>query len=459
LPEQPWQTKYPPLFPLLLSLVWRIAPEFPANLKIATVLCWLMTPPLMWLIRILYRRYGFPAWWAWVMVAALAVNPYLQLFSTSLLSEALFTLLLLGVLLVAPRSALIAGLLAGLAYLTRTAALPLAVAVPAVYSMRREWRKAVLFVAAMFPFLAGWALWVKSHMAHSSDAYLLYYVDYVGYRSYVVNGSNFLKIVWSNFDSLLNSVASIVAPFSGSGFAKMLAQTIGVGILIGVYRLARDRAEVQAYAIYGALSAAMLVVWHYPPTPRFLFPLYPLLLAGFAYQVARTCEIVRKAYADPRQRRASVVFASVLVLGAVFLAKANWSFMFEVAPETQNGYRKLRVDNMAASRRINAELPGDAGIMAGNDGLIYLLTGRRGMSMMLPVNLWYEGRPDEMVERERAMPQVAREHGLDYFYVNRAVKGDFSDDVHRRVLSVFDASPQLHREFTTGEAILYRVLR
>ena len=50
----------------------------PGNLKVATVLCWLMTPPLLWLIRILYRRYDFPAWWAWVMVAALAINPYLQ---------------------------------------------------------------------------------------------------------------------------------------------------------------------------------------------------------------------------------------------------------------------------------------------------------------------------------------------------------------------------------------------
>ena len=32
--------------------------------------------------------------------------------------------------------------------------------------------------------------------------------------------------------------------------------------------------------------------------------------------------------------------------------------------------------------------------------MIYLLTSRQGMSMMLPVNLWYEQRPDEMVERE-----------------------------------------------------------
>ena len=32
LPDAPPQAKYPPLFPLALSFVWRLAPRFPANL-------------------------------------------------------------------------------------------------------------------------------------------------------------------------------------------------------------------------------------------------------------------------------------------------------------------------------------------------------------------------------------------------------------------------------------------
>src|SRR5438552_2403677 len=32
LPDAPPQAKYPPLFPLALSFVWRLAPQFPANL-------------------------------------------------------------------------------------------------------------------------------------------------------------------------------------------------------------------------------------------------------------------------------------------------------------------------------------------------------------------------------------------------------------------------------------------
>ena len=35
LPGEPSQTKYPPLYPLLLSLAWRINPHFPENLPLA----------------------------------------------------------------------------------------------------------------------------------------------------------------------------------------------------------------------------------------------------------------------------------------------------------------------------------------------------------------------------------------------------------------------------------------
>ena len=32
LPHKPWQTKYPPLYPLALSALWRANPDFPTNL-------------------------------------------------------------------------------------------------------------------------------------------------------------------------------------------------------------------------------------------------------------------------------------------------------------------------------------------------------------------------------------------------------------------------------------------
>jgi hypothetical protein len=135
----------------------------------------------------------------------------------------------------------------------------------------------------------------------------------------------------------------------------------------------------------------------------------------------------------------------------------NWSFLFEIAPNAQLDYRSRWFTNTAAAQFISDKLPSKAKIMSGNDGMIYLLTGRQGMCMMLPSSLWYEERMDEMVEREREMPRIARQHGLEYLFVNRAAKGAFSDDVHKRVLQAFDASPDLRPIFTSGQAVIYQV--
>src|SRR5207248_9770976 len=59
LPNQPLQTKYPPLFPALLALVWKVNPAFPANLPLATLFTWLILPVYLWLVRSMLKEYGF----------------------------------------------------------------------------------------------------------------------------------------------------------------------------------------------------------------------------------------------------------------------------------------------------------------------------------------------------------------------------------------------------------------
>lgn len=44
LPDEPYQTKYPPLFPLLLSCAWKLNPSFPANLPLALLFVWPIFP-------------------------------------------------------------------------------------------------------------------------------------------------------------------------------------------------------------------------------------------------------------------------------------------------------------------------------------------------------------------------------------------------------------------------------
>src|SRR5580704_329377 len=59
LPGEPYQTKYPPLYPALLAAIWKLDPRFPANLPLATLFAWLLLPLFLAALWFLLRDYGF----------------------------------------------------------------------------------------------------------------------------------------------------------------------------------------------------------------------------------------------------------------------------------------------------------------------------------------------------------------------------------------------------------------
>jgi len=59
LPQQPFETKYPPLFALALSLIWKLDPRFPENLQLSTVFAWVWLPIFLALAWRWFSRAGF----------------------------------------------------------------------------------------------------------------------------------------------------------------------------------------------------------------------------------------------------------------------------------------------------------------------------------------------------------------------------------------------------------------
>ena len=74
LPKQPFDTRYPPLYPLYLSLAWRAIPAFPANLSMAIILSWLSLPAVLMLAYLWCKRHSFPVPITWLVVGLFALN-------------------------------------------------------------------------------------------------------------------------------------------------------------------------------------------------------------------------------------------------------------------------------------------------------------------------------------------------------------------------------------------------
>src|SRR5271170_1021353 len=134
LPGQPYQTKYPPLYPALLAAIWKLDPQFPQNLPLATLFAWLLLPLFLAALWFLLSEYGFSLRERYVMLLMAALSPVTVVFSFSLMPELLFTALLLTSLILAERAtnsdaprwlALLAGICAALAYLAKSIAAPL----------------------------------------------------------------------------------------------------------------------------------------------------------------------------------------------------------------------------------------------------------------------------------------------------------------------------------------------
>jgi 4-amino-4-deoxy-L-arabinose transferase-like glycosyltransferase len=163
LPDERWQSKYPPVFPLLLAAVWRISPHFPVNVTSFLIVAWLALPVLLVLeLRMLVALEFRGAHLAIACLATLAY-PGTLLLSVTLLSDLWFCAEILMVMWLAERAsepeadwkaAAVSGLAAALAYLTKFSAIVLFVSVIAMLLYNRRWRNALVFAAVLGPVVA-----------------------------------------------------------------------------------------------------------------------------------------------------------------------------------------------------------------------------------------------------------------------------------------------------------------
>ncbi len=469
LPRQPWQTKYPPLFPALLALVWKLNPDFPANVPLATLAVWLAFPVYVLLVRALLKQLGLGAIECWALTMAASWNPMGALLSISLMPEILFMTAFLGCILLAERAldpqtsgwlAVNAGLLGAFAYLTKSAALPLLVTVPFCFALRRRYMRALAFAAAMLPAVVAWEVWVVMRVSKSSDLVSLYYTNYTGFRAYNLSWADLPRVMWLNLDGLLRSAGKLlmfdVPVFEAAIFERLIAVTA----IAGVIRLALRSRRLQ-YPFVALGMTGLLLVWHYQPEQRLIFPLYPLLLAGLWIELRNFAAALRRSW-DKRavaDRIAAGIGAMALASLALFIAYTHLAGDLVFLPNLLALYRSDLEATRPAYAWIAQHAPAEAGVYAYDDPLIYLYTQRRACSLPVPPKLYYRDL-DRVVPRFlQTLPSFSREQGLDYMLLT---KRDFYRDLHdegaklsRRAIA---RSSEFKLEFTSGDTEIYRRL-
>lgn len=376
LPEEIPQTKFPFLFPAVLSVAWRAMPDFPRNapllkaLPLAFALAWFVLS-----FRLIRRLGGTRLQALWITLLS-AASPLVIFCSTSLMSETLFAALLAGALLAAAgveqgdsdgrarsRNAWIAGLLAALAFLTRTVGIAALAGIPCGFALGRRFGAAARFLAAALPVAALWPLWVRAQTV-AAPAQAFYSLENYASWNIIFNytpGEKF-RIFYSN------ALKALAAPGVLVGLPPSVWIALAVLILGAVFlrKLARPGAIELTVAAY----LAVICCWTWPP-PRFLAVLLPLIL-WFLWSAAQAMAASRPA------RIAAVAAAGLISCAALAVDLRSLAGTLRLGHFPINGIATddwREMDKAFAWLRDNA--PADAVVLANLDPAVYLYTGRK----------------------------------------------------------------------------------
>ena len=469
LPGEPYQTKYPPLYPLLLAGVWKLNPSFPDNLPQAVLSSWLTLVACLLLARIAFRDLGAGPNGAWALCAVLALSPFYALCGISLLSELLFACLSLGSLALIERArapsrgtglAVVAGLVGSAACLTRSIGLVLLAAGPLVFLMGKQYRRAAVFALAMLPGTAAWLLWTHAHRLARPDMVALYYTDYLGYWVRDGTARNLAVVLWRNLDDLLSSIGGMFVFGLGDSFAgKSLARVLAVAAIAGTARL-WQRSGAMAYVLFTAGYMLALLLWNFPPDQRFLVPVFPVLLASFSPELQRLVSKLRAAFVDRATGQRVVAGAISLALAALLsLAGAQaYAGLFSVLPAFVAQQRAALAEHRTAYRWIAANTPGDAAMLAYLDPILYLYTGRKVCRMVLSPALIRTGDQRALEAVFADVANFARRQKLSYAVLTpEDLQAELPDQERLAAYRLFRANPRLRRVFETGSVSVCRI--
>jgi hypothetical protein len=437
LPNAPGATHFPPLYPLLLAGLWKIGPEFPANVQMFkfanALLLGLAAAGAFVLAR---RRLGMATWTAASVAAAACICAPLIGIARMVLSEPTFLALLCPVVFLVERSAdkedmraaAVAGLVSGALGLLRSLGMFLIPATALALLTRRRWRDAAMVVACGALVLAPWQMWTAAHSAALATPIA---GKYGSYSSWLIDGMR------EGGPAYAATVFRENAEFSGT----FLAGTFGLAtaplalryvlvivvcafLALGAPDLWR-RARVTA--VFLGMYLAIVLVWPFPPD-RFYWGVWPLLGFTFALGVRSAW---RSRWLATRGRR--VAFGALV---GVLLALYVGPQVLGTSRPWVLGIQGIMTDrSRAIVQWVRANTRPNDVVATEDDTMVYLYTGR----ITLPIGAF--------TPREHVNPQTRE-------FARASVQTLIDSYPVRWLIPVtwqgIEASADLSRDVTTG---------
>lgn len=410
-PGNPPETKYPILYPWLLSLIWKLNPAFPDNLNLAVHVtelfgCW----SLLAAFFLLRRLSGLGDGPALCLTAIWALQPVMARAGGLVMSDVPFAAVMLTVLTLcvssntpqSPWRYSLIGVLAGLSVGLRTIGIALVLGITCASLLKRSYRAAsvtLLTAAATIGFVMI-PVWTQRSTALSArlsgeagwQQVAAYYTSYTQFQWHmgIPSIGALGHLICLNLAFLIASPGPIViGTYEKAGF--YLALLVSLPMWVGLIRQSRNSAWKPL--IFTVLFySAILLVWPYPSPERFLLPVFPALLAGLWLECKRIGAKVVMQLRSPRPIAQRALAGALLCLFVVLLSLAAWNAMVRDPRARQSGaavQAKALEQRRQAYQWIRQNTRPEERVAAWQDATLYLYTGRQSLRNVAPLPQGY----------------------------------------------------------------------
>jgi len=428
---------YPPGFPFLLSLFFRVHPNFPENV-------WLLKSvsiAAMMVVGILCYRYftrvrELPASVALgIAVTTVVCPPLVFLATSSVMSDCVFTLWFVSVIVATEackhagkragngargwQFAVLAAAFSSAAFLTRSIAVSLIAAAFLYLLKERLIRSALIFAAAVALFSGPWMIYSRLHapthdqqMEQGGNMVLPYTVQFWqkvagDSSSGTETAAELPRRVWMNSIEFLGRdvcrilmavvFESLRDPFKdaekllnekreGHGEILLFSLFLSLFVVAGFFAVARERVRFAELAV--PLSLAVIVLWPFE-TIRYVLPLAPFVIFYFLMGLREAQRLVQRALGKSRTHWSAVQLALVALIAINLFGNIRYIANLQFgSPLDKPQWISKFEEAEKLFEQIRRQAPKTDTIVALNPAIITLYTGHKTVSWDDPAKRW-----------------------------------------------------------------------
>ncbi|MDX2044425.1 MAG: hypothetical protein SF097_24660 [Acidobacteriota bacterium] len=420
---------YPPAFPFLLSLVYRLSPNFPDNV-------WLLksvSVAAMMAIGIIGYRYfvkerNLPPMLALGICVAAVLSPPLVFMATStMMSECVFALIFLLTVVVMEKCrraetisaqmklAAVGGTLASIAFLTRSIAISV-IAAGFLYLLKaRLLKPAILFAVIVAALCGPWVIYTRLHAPTAAQQteqgghIVLPYTQQFWQKragfgfSGTITAAGLPERVFNNIVEVSGRDIGriIVTPLfealrdpyqeaqkmsvkqGGRGDTWSLSFVLSLFAVIGLIVVARERMTMAEFAMPLSLAVTFLWPWE---TFRFVLPLIPFVIFYFLMGVRGLVQLIQKSSGAAAQSKVVMAVAALIVAVNLY---GNVSYILKMNNMLDRPQWLQTFDEAETMLKwVKANVPQSDAVASLNPPLVHLYTGHKTIASDDPARNW-----------------------------------------------------------------------